>query len=231
MRSDVAGASGAARGTNTATLAGECHQQFIAASRAADAREAVREHAAAEVLLQLADHERGKAAARGRFQGGRVRLDRAGKRCRRIAQPEALLQRQLACLDRRLLEPQALTTLLRSADEYVVSKAPQAVGSILTLSACKAPHVDGRANGSGHNAQPRASGSRRTHLRVASRPARPLAYRVIVDSTSACSAPGFPCSLEPSLSSRLLARPSARQSPSRSSMRVRRFLPVGLRRD
>ena len=54
-------------------------------------------------------------------------------------QPEALLQRQLACLDRRLLEARALTTLLRSADESVVSKAPQAVGSILTLSACKDP--------------------------------------------------------------------------------------------
>ena len=54
-------------------------------------------------------------------------------------QPEALLKRQLACLDRRLLEAQALATLLRAADEGVVSKAPQAVGSLLTLSACQDP--------------------------------------------------------------------------------------------
>ena len=62
MRGDVAGASGAARGTNTAPHAGERHQQLIATSGAADAREAVREHAAAEVLLQFSDHERGKSA-------------------------------------------------------------------------------------------------------------------------------------------------------------------------
>ena len=61
---DIAGAPGAAGGTHPAPLTGERDQQLVAASGAADAGEPVREHAAAEVLLQLAHHERGEPTPR-----------------------------------------------------------------------------------------------------------------------------------------------------------------------
>ena len=65
--SDIAGAPGAARGAHAASLAREGHQQFVAAAGTADAREAVREHAAAEVVLELACDEGGEPPARKRL--------------------------------------------------------------------------------------------------------------------------------------------------------------------
>jgi tetratricopeptide (TPR) repeat protein len=55
------------------------------------------------------------------------------------AHTQALLQRQLACLDRRLLDAEALAHLFRSADASIVTRAPQAVSTSLSLNICEDP--------------------------------------------------------------------------------------------